>query len=107
MSRSSAESRRSSGSSSTGLEPPAGDGPIARFERAIAPYAQRFAEAPATQALRVTLPLAFGVVVLYLAGLLIHEPFRGWAHVAELIRQFMPDAFALASVVTPVLESTQ
>jgi cellobiose PTS system EIIC component len=99
MSRSSAESRRLSGSSSTGLEPPAGDGLIARFERAVAPYAQRFAEAPATQALRVTLPVAFGVVVLYLAGLLIHEPFRGWAHVAELIRQFMPDAFALASVV--------
>jgi PTS system cellobiose-specific IIC component len=96
MSRSSGESRPSSASSD--LEA-AGDGPIARFERAIAPHAQRFAEAPATQALRVTLPLAFGVVVLYLAGLLIHEPFRGWAHVAELIRQFMPDAFALASVV--------
>jgi len=72
---------------------------IARFERAIAPYAQRFAEAPATQALRVTLPLAFGVVVLYLVGLLVREPFRGWAHVAELIRRFMPDAFALTSVV--------
>jgi len=72
---------------------------IARFERAIAPYAQQFAEAPATQALRVTLPLAFGVVVLYLVGLLIREPFRGWPHVAALIRQFMPDAFALASVV--------
>jgi PTS system cellobiose-specific IIC component len=105
MSRSSAESKRLSASSSpaesssSGLEPPAGDGLIARFERAIAPYAQRFAEAPATQALRVTLPLAFGVVVLYLAGLLLHEPFRGWAHVAGLIRDFMPDAFALASVV--------
>ena len=102
MSRSSGASRPSSASSSDrvhGIEPPAGDGLIARFERAIAPYAQRFAEAPPTQALRVTLPLAFGVVVLYLAALLIHEPFRGWAHVAELIRQFMPDAFALASVV--------
>ncbi|HEY6235282.1 MAG TPA: PTS transporter subunit EIIC [Candidatus Elarobacter sp.] len=72
---------------------------IARFERAIAPYAQRFAEAPPTQSLRVTLPLAFGVVVLYLVALLVHEPFRGWAHVSELIRRFMPDAFSLASVV--------
>jgi cellobiose PTS system EIIC component len=71
----------------------------ARFERAIAPYAQRFAEAPPTQALRVTLPLAFGVVVLYLVVLLVRQPFTGWPHVAALIREFMPDAFALASVV--------
>ncbi len=99
MSRSSAESRRLSGSSSSGIEPPAGDGLIARFERAIAPYAHRFAEAPPTQALRVTLPLAFSVVVVYLVALLVRQPFRGWAHVAELIRQFMPDAFAWASVV--------
>ncbi len=99
MSRSSVASRPSSGSFSPGIEPPGGDGPIARFERAIAPYAQRFAEAPPTQALRVTLPLAFGVVVLYLVVLLVREPFAGWPHVAALIRQFMPDAFALASVV--------
>jgi PTS system cellobiose-specific IIC component len=102
MSPSSAESRRSSGSSSSGLEPPAGDGPIARFERAVAPYAQRFAEAPPTQALRVTLPLAFGVVLFYLVGLLVRAPFRGWAHVSELIRQNMADAFAFASVVMAV-----
>jgi cellobiose-specific phosphotransferase system component IIC len=91
--------RETSGSFRPGLEPPAGDGLIARFERAISPSAQRFAEAPPTQALRVTLPLAFGVVVLYLVALLLHAPFRGWAHVSELIRQRMPDAFALASVV--------
>ncbi len=104
MSRSSDASRPLSGSSSAqdsrpAIELPAGDGPIARCERAIAPYAQRFAEAPPTQALRVTLPLAFGVVVLYLVVLLLHEPFRGWPHVAALIREFTPDAFALASVV--------
>lgn len=100
MSSSSAESRRSSGSSS--LELPAGDGAIARFERAVAPYAQRFAEAPPTQALRVTLPLAFGVVLAYLVALLVRAPFRGWAHVSELIRQNMADAFAVASVVMAV-----
>jgi PTS system cellobiose-specific IIC component len=99
MSPSSAESKRSSGSCNPGIEPPAGDGPIARFERAVAPYAQRFAEAPPTQALRVTLPLAFGVVLAYLVALLVRAPFRGWAHVAELIRQNMADAFAFASVV--------
>ncbi|HYW53456.1 MAG TPA: PTS transporter subunit EIIC [Dongiaceae bacterium] len=104
MSRSSGESRRSSASfrapePTSGIEPPAGDGLIARFERAVAPYAQRFAEAPATQALRVTLPLAFGVVVVYLVALLVREPFHGWAGVTGLIREHMADAFALASVV--------
>lgn len=100
MSRSSVESRPSSGSSSPGhLEPPAGDGFVARFERAIAPYAQRIAEAPATQALRVTLPIAFGVAVLYLVGLFFREPFAGWPHFAAQVQRFIPDAFAVASVV--------
>ena len=100
--RSSARSERLGSGADPDFAPPAGDGVVARLERAVAPYAQRFAEAPATLALRETLPLAFGVVVLYLIGLLVREPFRGWAVFAAHVRAFIPDAFAVASIVLTV-----
>ena len=82
MSPSSAASKPSSaGSSATApqLEPPAGDGLVARLERAVAPYAHRFAEAPAVLALRESLPIAFGVVVIALIAILVAQPFTGVA----------------------------
>lgn len=105
---SSVESKRSSGNSSrsdadasdaAALELPSGDGFVARLERAVAPYAHRFAEAPAVKALRETLPVAFAVVILYLAGLLLASPFGDWASYATKLRDGIGPAFALASIV--------
>jgi PTS system cellobiose-specific IIC component len=76
-----------------------GDGAVARFERAIAPYAHRFAEAPAVLALRESLPVALAAVVVALAVLVAAQPFRGWAELGTRVRDLVPIAFAIASVV--------
>jgi PTS system cellobiose-specific IIC component len=76
-----------------------GDGAVARFERAIAPYAHRFAEAPAVLALRESLPVALAAVVVALAALVAAQPFRGWAELGTRVRELVPIAFAIASVV--------
>jgi len=106
MSRSSVESKPSSGNSRPNasaspaeFELPAGDGFVARLERAVAPYAHRVAEAPAVKALSESLPIAFGVVVLYLVALLALHPFVGWPSLAAQIRDGIGPAFALASIV--------
>src|SRR5665213_136902 len=68
MSPSSGGSKPSSESSSAAaLEPPAGEGFVARLERAVAPLANRIAEAPAVRALQETLPLAFVVMIVVLS----------------------------------------
>ena len=101
MSPSSAASKPSSASSEPADELtyplPAGDGVVARLERAVAPYAQRFADAPAVNALRETLPVAFIAVVLYLLTQVF--PLNGWENVAERLRAGIAPAFALASIV--------
>ncbi len=61
---SSGESRPSSAGSRFGSA-------LARVERRIEPYAQRFANAPAIVALREALPLSFGGLIVGLAGFLL------------------------------------
>src|ERR1700676_161418 len=103
MSPSSGESRRSSGSSEPYLDAPAGDGFIARLERGVAPYAQRFAEAPAVLALRESLPVALAVVALAILMLLAVQPFAGWAALAKALREAIAPAFSIAAVVMVVV----
>ena len=103
MSPSSAESKPSS----EGFNAVPGDGAIARFERAIAPYAQRFAEAPAVGALRESLPVALAAVVVAIVALVLApstisaqaEALRGWASLGTRVRDVIPSAFSIASVV--------
>jgi PTS system cellobiose-specific IIC component len=110
MSPSSVESKRSSADSearpavgAAELQLPAGDGFVARLERAVAPYAQRFAEAAAVKALRESLPVAFGVVVLYLISLSWFFPFVDWAGLFAHLRDGIGPGFALASIVMTVV----
>ncbi|HEX3467799.1 MAG TPA: PTS transporter subunit EIIC [Candidatus Elarobacter sp.] len=79
-----------------------GDGAVARFERAIAPYAHRFAEAPAVLALRESLPLALAAVVIALVALILAHPFRGWPELGTRVRDDVPSAFSIASIVMVV-----
>ncbi|HZW53191.1 MAG TPA: hypothetical protein VFF00_04105, partial [Candidatus Elarobacter sp.] len=80
----------------------------ARLERAAAPLAHRFAEAPAVRALQESLPVAFAValaaLLARLAAALLGRPFPGWAAFRALI-PFLPSAFALASAVMIVVLS--
>jgi PTS system cellobiose-specific IIC component len=112
MSRSSVGSKPSSGSSdptdavagaADAFALPAGNGIVARLERAVSPFAQRFADAPAVLALRESLPIAFGVVVAYLGLLAVVQPFTGWAALAERIRDGIGPAFAVASIVMTIV----
>ncbi|HEX3465308.1 MAG TPA: PTS transporter subunit EIIC [Candidatus Elarobacter sp.] len=109
MSRSSAASKPSSASSEDGtpqLSAPAGDGFVARLERAAAPYAHRIAEAPAVQALQESLPVAFAVALLVLvarlAAALLSRPFPGLGVLKDVLPSLM-SGFAVASVVTAVV----
>ena len=108
MSRSSVESKPSSADSSDGgrvraadgaahLALPSGDGLVARFERAVGPFAHRFAEAPAVKALGESLPAALAFVVVYLIALFAARPFTGWADYLGAIRDGISGAFAFAS----------
>jgi PTS system cellobiose-specific IIC component len=105
MSPSSAGSKPSSGDSSPETASaaefalPAGNGFVARMERAVAPYAHRFAEAPAVKALSESLPVAFAVVIVELVTLVALHPFAGWPALAAQIRDGIGPAFALASLV--------
>jgi cellobiose PTS system EIIC component len=105
MSPSSVESKRSSAGSdarpaaAAEFALPAGNGFVARLERAVAPYAHRFAEAAAVKALRESLPIAFGVVVLYLIALRWTVPFVDWPGYFAAVRDGIGPGFALASLV--------
>ena len=77
---------------------PGGDGFVARLERAVAPYAQRFVEAPAVRALSESLPVAFAVAALMLVARPFTEPFTTWAALFAAVRDFVPGAIAIASV---------
>jgi cellobiose PTS system EIIC component len=112
MSPSSVESKRSSADSearpavgAAELQLPTGDGFVARLERAVAPYAHRFAEAAAVKALRESLPIAFGVVLLYLIALCWFFPFVDWAGLFAHLRDGIGPAFALASIVMTIVLS--
>lgn len=115
MSRSSAESRRSSAGSSDsvpgkgldGLAVPAGDGFVARLERAVAPFAQRFSEAPAVRALQESLPVAFGVLLVVLALLVFLQPFAGWGAIPQRLREAISPGFAIASLAMVLILATR
>ena len=76
-----------------------GDGFVARLERAVAPYAHRFADAPGVRALSESLPVAFAVAAFSIASLLFVHPFTTWAAFLREVRDFIPCAIAIASVV--------
>lgn len=100
MSPSSGGSRPSSaGSSLEHLPLPAGDGLVARFERAVAPFAQRFAEAPAVAALRESLPVALVAAAVFLAAQVVLPHLPALAQIVPRLRDAIPGAFALASIV--------
>ena len=104
MSPSSAESKPSSGNCrAPGYDAPAGDGFVARLERAVAPYAHRFSEAPAVLALRESLPVALVSVAVAIAVLLAVQPFSGWAALAKELREAIGPAFSIASFVMVVV----
>jgi PTS system cellobiose-specific IIC component len=107
MSRSSVESRPSSADSSLDLLVPAGDGFVARFERAVAPFAKRFAEAPPVAALRESLPIAFAVLVVALVVLLALQPFTGWSQLPRRLSAAIPAGFAWASVAMVLVLATR
>jgi PTS system cellobiose-specific IIC component len=108
MSPSSAASKPSSEGSDPAI---AGSGAIARFERAVAPYAHRFAEAPAVLALREALPIALAAVVVALLALVLlpvspwPELFGSWANVGTRVRDAIPGAFSIASVAMVIVLS--
>ncbi|HTW83777.1 MAG TPA: PTS transporter subunit EIIC [Candidatus Sulfotelmatobacter sp.] len=110
MSPSSVASRRSSEDSDPperSLAFPAGDGVVARLERAVAPYAQRFAQAPAVLALRETLPVAFAVAVVALLAQLALAPPQAWNLVPRRLLSGIAPAFAIASVATVLVLSVR
>ncbi|MEA2720866.1 MAG: cellobiose system component [Candidatus Eremiobacteraeota bacterium] len=80
------------------LDVPGGDGFVARLERAVAPYAHRFVEAPAVRALSESLPAAFATAAVLLAVLPFLRPFTTWAALFAAVRDFVPGAIALASI---------
>jgi PTS system cellobiose-specific IIC component len=107
MSRSSVASRPSSADSNLDHLVPAGDGFVARFERAVAPFAKRFAEAPPVAALRESLPIAFAVLVVALAALVALQPFTGWAQIPRRLSAAIPAGFACASVAMVLVLMTR
>ena len=110
MSPSSAASKPSSEGSEPAI---AGNGAIARFERAVAPYAHRFAEAPAVLALRESLPIALAAVVVALVALVLlpawgrPELFGSWSTIGTRVRDAIPGAFSIASVAMAIVLSSR
>jgi PTS system cellobiose-specific IIC component len=91
MLRSSDESRQSSGDS----EPLAVKG-LSWLERRVAPFAQRFGNAPAVLALREALPISFGGLLIALAVLIVFfEP----GVLVDRLKLSIPGAFAVMSIV--------
>jgi len=90
MSRSSDESRQSS----DGSEPVLVQG-LSWVEQRVAPFAQRFGNAPAVLALREALPISFGGLLIALAVLIVF--FEHGAFVVRL-KLSIPGAFAIMSI---------
>jgi PTS system cellobiose-specific IIC component len=99
MSRSSDESRQSS----DGSEPRIVEG-LGWIERRVAPFARWFGETPAVLALRESLPVSFGGLLLALAGLVAFvEP----GSIVDRLRASIPGAFAVMSVVLVLVLSVR
>jgi PTS system cellobiose-specific IIC component len=92
MSRSSDESRQSSDDSSL----PAEFGAVNWIERRVAPFAERFGNAPAVRALREALPISF---IGLLVGLFVIVAFIEPGPLADRLRASIPGAFAVMSIV--------
>jgi PTS system cellobiose-specific IIC component len=111
MSRSSGESRRSSADSSESAPGtsllPAGDGFVARLERAVAPFARRVSDAPAVRALQESLPAAFGVLLVVLVLLVFLQPFAGWGAIPQRLRDAVSPGFAIASIAMVLVLATR
>jgi PTS system cellobiose-specific IIC component len=99
MLRSSDESKQSS----DGSEPRI----VARFawlEERVAPFAKRFGNAPAVLALRESLPISFGALLIALAVLIVgfeHGPF------VDRLKNSIPGAFAVMSIALLFILSVQ
>src|ERR1700761_5591072 len=95
MLRSSDESRQSSGDSESRLV--AGFGWL---EARVAPFAQRFGNAPAVLALREALPISFGVLLIALAILIVFFEPGGFSpgELAQRLKLAIPGAFAVMSI---------
>ena len=95
MSRSSDESTRSSDGSNPAIV--AGFGWL---EARVAPFAQRFGNAPAVLALREALPISFGVLLIALAILIVFFEPGGFspADLAQRLKLAIPGAFAVMSI---------
>jgi cellobiose PTS system EIIC component len=91
MSRSSDESRQSSGDSEPVLVQR-----LSWLEGRVAPFAQRFGNAPAVLALREALPISFGGLLIALAVLILF--FEPGAFVNRL-KLSIPGAFAVMSIM--------
>ena len=96
MSRSSDASRQSSDDSSL----PAGFGAVEWIERRVAPFAERFGNAPAVRALREALPISFGGL---LVALTIIVAFVERGSFVDRLRASIPGAFAVMSIVLLVV----
>jgi PTS system cellobiose-specific IIC component len=76
----------------------AGSSAVARFERAVAPFARRFSEAPAVVALRETLPPAIIITAVILVALALGEMRGGLSTLAAHLTALIPRAFAFGSL---------
>jgi PTS system cellobiose-specific IIC component len=74
------------------------------IERRVAPFAERFGNAPAVRALRESLPISFGGL---LVGLVIIVAFVESGSLVDRLRASIPGAFAVMSIVLVFVLSTR
>jgi PTS system cellobiose-specific IIC component len=100
MSRSSDASRQSSDDSSLA----AAFGAVGWIERRVAPFAERFGNAPAVRALREALPISF---IGLLVGLALIVAFVEPGSFVDRLRASIPGAFAVMSIVLVIVLSAR
>jgi PTS system cellobiose-specific IIC component len=100
MSRSSDVSRQSSDDSSL----PAAFGAVSWIERRVAPFAERFGNAPAIRALREALPISF---IGLLVALCLIVAFVEHGSIVDRLRASIPGSFAVMSIVLVFVLSTR
>jgi PTS system cellobiose-specific IIC component len=100
MSRSSDASRQSSDDSSL----PAAIGAVHWIERRVAPFAERFGNAPAVRALREALPISFIGLLVALAVIVV---FFEHGSIVDRLRASIPGSFAAMSIVLVFVLSTR
>jgi PTS system cellobiose-specific IIC component len=73
----------------------------------VAPFAQRFAEAPAVVALRESLPVALVAAAVFLLAQVVLPHLPALSQVVPRLRDAIPGAFALASIVMVFVLATR